>query len=158
VAIHWPTGYTPAEADLHVSNSADCSAPAEAVWAWLIRPGYWHRFYRNARLIRPVGGPWPELGPGSRFRWVTFGVPAISAVTEFQPPHRLAWSGGTLGVRGHHAWLLETTATGCRITTEETQSSLAVRLLAPALRSMLSRQHQEWVEGIARTAETGELP
>jgi hypothetical protein len=143
---------------LHVRNSTDCSASAEAVWAWLVRPDHWHRFYRNAKRIRPVNGPWPELRTGSRFRWITFGVPAVSEVTDCQPAHRLAWSGGTLGVRGHHVWLLETTAAGCRVTTEETQRSPAVHLLAPTLRSMLSRQHQRWVEGVARIAETGELP
>jgi hypothetical protein len=148
----WPTGYAPAEAALHVANSTACSAPAEAVWAWLVRPDRWHRFYGNARRIHPVDGPWPELGLGSRFRWVTFGAPAISTVTEFQPPHRLAWSGGTLGVRAYHVWLLTPAGTGCHITTEETQRGPAARMLAPALRLMLSRQHQRWVEGAARIA------
>ena len=153
--IDWPPGYEPSRADLHVRNVTTAAAEPGAVWAWLVRPDLWRAFYRNAWRVRHDTGPWPALGPGSRFRWVTFGAPVTTTVTEFAPPHRLAWTGTGLGSAGHHAWLLEPFDGGTRIVTEETQHGRAVRLLAPALRPAMRRAHQSWITGLAATATTG---
>ncbi len=121
----------------------------------MIRPDRWRHYYRNAWRVRAEAGSWPTLAAGSRFRWVTFGAPVITTVTEFDPPHRLGWTGTGLGSSGHHAWLLEPVAGGTRIITEETQHGPAIKLLAPALRPVVHRAHQSWITGLAGIALTG---
>ena len=156
--VVWPPGHDPAGADVHERNVADSAAGPEAVWAWLVRPDRWSVFYANAWRVRPLGGPCPVLGLGSRFSWITFGAPVTTEVTEFEPPNRLAWTGRGLGAVGHHAWLIEPAGRGCRIVTEETQRGLAVRLAAPGLRPAMRHFHQEWVDAVARIAESGLRP
>jgi hypothetical protein len=80
-------------------------------------------------------------------------------ITEFEPPHRLAWTGSGLGAVGHHGWVLTPSSSGVsEIHTEETQRGRAVSLLAPALRPAMRHFHQRWAEGAARIAESGRRP
>jgi hypothetical protein len=153
--INWPEGFSPQRSNLHVRNVTTSAAPPDAIWAWLVRPDRWRDFYRNAWRVRADAGPWPTLAAGSRFRWVTFGAPVVTTVTECEPPFRLAWTGTGLGSSGHHAWLLEPAAGGTRIVTEETQHGQAVKILAPALRPVMHRAHQAWITGLAGIALTG---
>ena len=156
--VNWPVGHEPLGADVYARNTTDAAAPVEAVWSWLVQPDRWNAFYRNALRVRHVAGPWPRLALGSEFSWITFGAPVTTTVTECDPPHRLGWTGRGLGATGHHGWLLEPAATGCRILTEETQRGIAVRLLRPVLAPAMRTMHQRWVEGAAHIAESGRRP
>jgi Polyketide cyclase / dehydrase and lipid transport len=158
LAIRWPPGHEPDGAVLHAVNDGRSSASPEAVWAWLIRPDLWSSYYSNARFMRHLDGPWPRVAPGSRFRWLTFGVLVTSEIVEFEPPARLAWSADELGARGHHAWALAADGEGCRIHTEETQRGWAVRLARPAMQPLMTRFHQRWVDGLAGAAAEGAPP
>jgi hypothetical protein len=73
--VHWPAGHEPARAAIHEVNSGRSVATPELVWAWLIRPDLWHTYYANVRDVRHIAGPWPEIGLGSHFSWVTFRAP-----------------------------------------------------------------------------------
>lgn len=159
LAVRWPEGHAPQGADIHVVNRATSAAGAQEIWAWLVRPELWGRYYANARLIRPQAGAWPTLETGSRFRWLTFGALVSTTVTECEPLQRLAWSGGGLGSVGHHAWVISERGPGeTLITTEETQRGTPVRLLAPVLRPAMLHWHQRWADALARIAETGPPP
>jgi hypothetical protein len=120
--VHWPAGHEPAGAAIHEVNSGRSVATPELVWAWLVRPDLWHTYYANVRDVRHIAGPWPEIGLGSRFSWVTFRAPVITEVTEFEPHERLAWTGSGRGSRGHHAWILLPEEGGTFIHTEETSA------------------------------------
>jgi hypothetical protein len=104
--VHWPAGHEPAGAAIHEVNSGRSVATPELVWAWLVRPDLWHTYYANVRDVRHIAGPWPEIGLGSQFSWVTFRAPVITKVTGFEPYERLAWTGSGRGSRGHHARIL----------------------------------------------------
>jgi hypothetical protein len=159
--VRWPEAHAPEGASIHVANRTTTTADPELVWAWLTRPEQWSRFYSNARRVRHRAGPWPELGPGSRFSWITFGALVTTEITEFEPFERLAWTGSGLGASAHHAWLLDASGdAGDRweIVTEETQRGLLPAALRPGLRPAMLRQHQRWIEQLARLAETGERP
>ena len=54
------------------------------------------------------------------------------------------------------AAILEATARGCRIVTEETQAGFAAWVLAPILRRALHHHHHpRWLAGLARSARKG---
>jgi hypothetical protein len=157
--VHWPAGHDPAGAVINETNVGCSTAPPEALWAWLVRPDRWNVYYLNALRVRHRSGEWPQVELGSCFSWITFGAPVTTEITEFEPAHRLAWTGSGLGSRGHHAWVLNRrTDGGTDIHTEETQRGTASRLLSPALRPAMRAMHQRWVDGLAKIAESGQRP
>jgi uncharacterized protein YndB with AHSA1/START domain len=156
--ISWPDEHTPAASAFHAVNELQIPAEPEVVWAWLVRPDLWPRYYSNARLIRHLGGPWPTLELGSRWRWLSFGALVTSEVTEYAPVERLAWSAKELGGSGHHGWVLRSEGGGTFVRTEETQKGLGIQLVKPALRPLMIRFHQRWLEGLSRVASEGPPP
>ena len=152
-AIRWPEQHRPEVSLLHAVNEIEIEADRERVFAWLARPELWPSYYGNARLVRHLDGPWPNVELGSRFRWLTFGVLVFSEIVEFEPPERIAWSAKELGASGHHGWLLEKRRGGRTfVRTEETQRGWSMRLAAPAMKRLMPRYHQRWLEGLARVA------
>ena len=153
-AIRWPAGFAPTASPVHVSNTLTVAAPPDVVWAWLVRAARWPAWYANARNVRIDGGG-TDLSPGARFRWWTFGVPIASQVTEFVPHERIAWDGTGIGIRVYHAWLLEPTAAGCHVLTEETQHGVAARLGALLMPTRMYRGHRLWLESLDAQARAG---
>lgn len=152
-AIRWPERHRPEVSLLHAVNEIEIEADRERVFAWLARPELWPSYYGNALLVRHREGPWPNVELGSRFRWLTFGVLVFSEIVEFEPPERIAWSAKELGASGHHGWLLEKRRGGRTfVRTEETQRGWGMRLAAPAMKRLMPRYHQRWLEGLARVA------
>jgi uncharacterized protein YndB with AHSA1/START domain len=161
--IDWPDGLLPAESAWHAVNELQIDAPPENVFAWLRRPDLWPSYYWNARFVRHLEGPWPEVELGSRFRWFTFGVVIHSEIVEFEEPGkgsegRLAWSASALGAHGHHAWRIGARDGGTFVRTEETQRGWAATLSAPAMSRLQVRIHQHWLEGLAKVAAQGSPP
>lgn len=157
-AISWPDEHTPENSAFHAVNELQMRAQPEAIWAWLCRPDLWPTYYSNAKLIKHLGGPWPELELGSRFRWWSFGAFVTSQVVEYEPPERIAWDAKVLGGRGYHGWLLRPQEGGTYVRTEETQKGWGIVAVKPVLRPMMVRQHQRWLEGLARVAAEGPPP
>jgi uncharacterized protein YndB with AHSA1/START domain len=156
--IRWPEDYHPSRTPIHVRNELRMPASPAVVWAWLIRAELWPRWYPNSHRVRIVNGPRPDLAPGSRFRWWTFGVPIDSTVAEFVPCERLAWTARGIGVRAYHAWLLRPAGDGCHVLTEETQRGWAARLGSLVMPNRMLRGHQVWLETLAGKAAGGPPP
>lgn len=156
--IHWPPRFDPARAPVHVRNDIDIAAPCDRVWAWLTRATLWPSWYDNASDVRFVRGAPPDLEDGTQFRWRTFGVRVDCTVLEFLPPFRIAWQGEGVGLDVYHAWLLEPSADGCHVTTEETQYGALCRAGALLLPKRMWRGHQRWLESLRAQALQGPPP
>jgi uncharacterized protein YndB with AHSA1/START domain len=156
--ISWPEEHRPEGADLHAVNELQMEAPRANVWAWLVRPDLWPRYYSNARFVRHRAGAWPEVALYSSFRWLTFGVLVNSEIVEYDPNQRLAWSAEELGARGHHAWVLADRDGGTFVHTEETQRGWGMKIAKPVMSRLMVKQHQKWLEGLARVAAEGPPP
>ena len=124
--ISWPDEHTPENSAFHAVNELQMRGRAGGVWAWLCRPDLWPTYYSNAKFIKHLGGPWPELELGSRFRWWSFGAFVTSEVVEYEPPERIAWDAKVLGGRGYHGWLLRPQEGGTYVRTEETQKGWGI--------------------------------
>lgn len=157
--MNLPPGHEPSDAAINQVNTARSTASPEAVWAWLARPDRWDVYYRNARRVRHLSGPWPELALGSRFSWTTFNVPVTTEVTACEPFGRLAWSAQRRGLRAHHVWLLTPREDGgTEIYTQETQHGWVPRLFWPVILPSMRRMHQHWVDGLSEIAASGQRP
>ena len=156
--ISWPDEHTPERSVFHAVNELQMQADPDVVWAWLCRPDLWPTYYSNAKFIKHLGGAWPELKLGSRFRWWSFGAFVTSQVVEFEPPERIAWDAKVLGGRGYHGWVLRPASGGTHVRTEETQKGPGIQVARPVLRPMMVRLHQRWLEGLSRVAAEGPPP
>ena len=154
--IRWPDSARPERATIHAFNESYTPATPEAVWSWLVRARDWPTWYDNCRALSFDAGEGPDLAPGRRFRWTTFGVRVATRIEEFEPPYRLAWRGTAFGSSGYHAWLLERHAGRTRIVTEETQRGVIPFLGQLYLRGAIVRQHQRWVDALGRLAAAGQ--
>ncbi len=95
---HWPANCTPSNSPIYALNELQISAPAEAVWEWLVRAPLWPGWYANARDVRILEGPDPQrLAAGSRFGWRTSNTlwrPVETTVDVCEPLTRLGWGAG----------------------------------------------------------------
>jgi hypothetical protein len=152
--IRWPARFEPSATPIFVSNRREVSAPASAVWAWLVRARLWPTWYPNSHAVRIENGG-DDLHAAATFRWRTFGVSLVSRVREFVPGERLAWDAVCPGVVAYHAWLIIPTERGCEVLTEETQAGWLARLGAWVFPRRMSEQHQIWLDRLAAKAEAG---
>lgn len=162
--ITWPQGYLPGATDNYVSNEIIVAGlSARAVWDYLNDTSLWAACYDNARDIRFHDGSGPALGAGARFRFTTFGFAVEAEVIEHVPPApgqvaRMAWHGWVEGDAAsrldvHHAWLFEDLpGDRVRILTQETQNGAPARALAATRPNPMLGAHQDWIEGLARSA------
>ena len=156
--VRWPEQHRPEVSSFLAVNELQIAADPDRVWAWLTRPDLWPSYYGNACMVKHLEGAWPEVKPGSRFRWLTFGVIVHSEVVEYSPFKRLAWSAKELGAAGHHGWVLTERDGGTFVRTEETQRGAMVGLMKPVMKPLMVRFHQRWLEGLAGVAAEGPPP
>ncbi len=157
--IRWPAAYLPASAPVFAHNELVIPAPAEVIWAWLLRAELWPDWYANSSDIHFLSHAAPNLRDRSRFRWKTFGLRMTSKVLEFEPPSRLAWDAHGIGVDAWHGWLLTPLAGGgTHVLTEEVQHGWLARLGKRLAPDRMHTQHQLWLEGLSRQAQGGMPP
>ena len=150
----WPDSQHPDRCPVSSRNELLIAAPAAHIWAWLVRARRWPEFYGNAHRVE-IEGDADELTAGATFRWTTFHLRVQTTVREFEPCRRLAWFGAGYGSSGYHTWTLEPQGEQCLVVTEETQRGLLPSLGRLYIRGALHRQHEAWLEGLARMAAGG---
>jgi uncharacterized protein YndB with AHSA1/START domain len=158
MVINYPAEHSPARSKVFVRNELTMAAPADVVWAWLVRAALWPTWYPNSSRVRIEDGTRSDLAPGARFRWKTFGVTIDSVVKEFVPPERIAWSADGLSVHAHHAWLLEPISGGCHVLTEETQNGWLAVLSHAVMPHRMYKGHAIWLERLHHQARSGFPP
>lgn len=157
--IQWPDRYQPGnDYPVHVINEMDLAAPPEHVWAWLIRAPWWPTWYCNAKNVRILDEPGPDLQQGTRFRWTTFDLPIRSTVREYGPKARIAWDAHAFGFDAYHAWLLQPSARGCRVRTEEKQYGWLAKLHQRCKPGRMHAGHEAWLKGLEAKARAGLPP
>lgn len=125
--MKWPSGCEPDQSPVFARNEIAIAAPPDRVWRWLIRAARWPEWYPNSSKVTFLSGRPPDLAPGIRFRWKTFGAMITSRVLVFEPPYELGWDAQGL-LSAYHGWLIEPDGAGCRVITEETQNGIVPRL------------------------------
>lgn len=156
--VQWSNHYEPRNCPVHVRNELDMAASRDRVWAWLIRATLWPTWYANSANVQFLAGPGPDLKKGTRFRWKTFGITITSTVIEYVPHERIAWDAHAFGLDVYHAWVLQPSAQGCHVLTEETQHGWLARLGKLLVPNRMYKFHQLWLERLANQAQAGLPP
>jgi hypothetical protein len=151
--IAWPAGHEPVSSPVFAQNSIDIAAAPETIWSLLIDCRAWPRWYRHCTDVSILRGG-PLLGPGSQFRFKTFGYYFEPEIDHYEPSRMLIWSAkGPVGTSGAHAWHVETRPNGCRVVTEEAQKGLLLHLIGRRTRKTLLNSHQDWLNALKALAE-----
>ena len=140
-----------------VARSAEIAAPAQAVWDRIVAVASWPEwkpFISRTAMSRP------ELSLGSRFKMHIrvkgpFAVPVSVRVCEWQPPRRIAWTGGIPGVSvSVHSFLLEEKDGRTRLTSlEEFTGALVWLMLLLVTPADLESLHDRWLAAIRQRVE-----
>ena len=118
--VHWPAGYSPRTADIYSHNEVVIHTSPSAVWRRLIAVEQWPTWCSTAQNVRIITSE-KVLGPHSKFRWTTVGVPLECTVAKYVPNERLEYytdHTDNSGVHAYRAWLLIPVADGCKVISE----------------------------------------
>jgi hypothetical protein len=154
--IQWPHDLRPEHCPVYTHNELEIPAHPRVVWAWLIRAPQWPQWYKNSKEVKIVQGKSKiDLAKDTVFTWKTFGMRVKTWVEVFEPFEQLAWRGTGLLGQGYHTWLIEKTPHGCKVITKEVQNGFIIRIGRWQIQRMLLKQHQNWLEGLAKVAQQG---
>ena len=156
--VIWPERYHPGISSIYALNDIDVNAPPEVVWKLLVDAAHWSNYFPPEDQVNILSGE-SELRLGTRFHRVTVGYPMSLTVTECIPNRRLAWAttvdADDTGSSADHGWVITPTEKGCHVLTEETQQGeFFLNVIGHEYPGALYRYHQDWIERLARAAET----
>jgi len=142
--------------DATVLGSAEAmvEAPPETVWGVLTGFERWPEWNSSVSKMDFMGG----LKLGSEFTWVAAGSRIRSRIEALDGPHRIVWSGRTLGIRAVHVWELEEVDGATRVCTRESFDGLPVRLFPRWMAKMLDKTLRHSVADLKREAEARGKP
>jgi uncharacterized protein YndB with AHSA1/START domain len=156
--VIYPPQFDPRISPIYALNEIDVRAPAEVVWRLLVDAENWSDHFPPENQVTILDGE-AQLGLGTKYRRVTIGFPMHLTVTECVPGRRLSWfttvDGDKTGSTAFHGWVITPTADGCHVLSEETQQGeWFLEQLGHRHPGGLFRYHQDWIEALARAAET----
>jgi uncharacterized protein YndB with AHSA1/START domain len=156
--VIFPPEHDPRVSALYALNEIDVKAPAEVVWQLLVEAENWSSYFPPEDQIKILGGD-TELELGTRYSRVTVGFAMSCIVTECVPYRRLSWSttvdGDQTGASAFHGWVITPTDKGCHLLTEETlNGAFYLDEIGRKHPGALYKYHQDWVEMLAKAAET----
>jgi uncharacterized protein YndB with AHSA1/START domain len=155
--IRWPDGFDPQRADLFAHNAVLIAAPCERVWRHIIDAARWPDWYPNAKAVRLLGGD-TVLGPGTTWRWTTFGLGIESRVYEYVPSSRLGWFGYAPGAPPSfcHSWYLTPQRDGCLVAMDEVGIGSDAAHLRETDEGLMHRGHDVWLATLKWVAESAD--
>jgi len=119
------------------------------VWETLVNVSRWPEWNQEVKSVT-VNGP---LREGTVFRWKTNSGTITSTFQTIQPPHHVAWTGRTMGIKAVHAWRLEPNGTKTSVRTAESFDGLLAQLLRRPLRTMLTKTLDRGLESLKTAVE-----
>jgi uncharacterized protein YndB with AHSA1/START domain len=154
--IHWPNGFTPADADLFSHNELHINAPCERVWRHIVEATKWPQWYPNSNGVEILADGGSELKDNTVFRWSTFGLPLESRINEFVPFSRIGWFGYAPGTTPsfYHTWYLKPEGDGCRVVTDEVGKGESAVQFRKTDEDAMHRGHDLWLARLKWVSES----
>ena len=121
------------EAPAVAQGSLEVVAAPEEVWSVLTDIAQWPAWNPDVKSVS-IDGP---IASGTTFRWKAGPGTITSTFQTVEPPHLLAWTGRTLGIRAIHVYRLERQGDVTLVTSEESWAGLPVRLARGSMQKTL---------------------
>jgi hypothetical protein len=118
-----------------VHHAIDVKAAPEAVWRVFADLSAWPKWFPFCKSARNLDGDW-RLGSHMEivFHAGPVGMPVTVELQELEPPRRVRWVGGRMGMSGNHFYTFSVNSPGLtRVTSHEEFSGLATRLIPRAV-------------------------
>jgi hypothetical protein len=151
--IHWPQGFTPADADLFAHNEVDVLAPCSVVWTYLVNAVKWPEWYPNSKNVKVVNSSAGILTQDASFNWQTFGLNVASRVHEFVLNSRLGWFGDAPGINAYHTWFLTEGNGKCHVINEEVVKGSGAIDLRKSDPDAMHKGHDVWNASLKQVSE-----
>ncbi len=142
---------------MYVRNQRRIHAPAERVWAWLVRAPLWPSYLRTAKNVHLEGGL-SELAAGVRFTWNQLGQQLESEVAECEPPRRLGWFSRNRLIQAYHVWDVRSDGDDSLVTTDEAQHGFLPATFPFIVRPRMLKGHELWLDVLEQQASAGPPP
>jgi uncharacterized protein YndB with AHSA1/START domain len=121
----------PATADGELRIDAD----PETVFAVISAIDQWPSWYPDVKSVR-LQGP---VQPGTVFRWKSGPSTLTSTLQLVDPPHEIAWTGTTMGIKAVHVFRFQAAGGGTLARSEESWEGLLARVLRGYSRRTLDK-------------------
>ncbi|SNX88274.1 polyketide cyclase/dehydrase/lipid transport protein [Streptomyces sp. TLI_55] len=145
--IHWPSGFSPDQAQSFCTARAVVNAPPARAFELLSDVARWPEWVPGVTEVR--------VGPLVRnFEVWLHGHRFEIFVGEHVPPYRLGWSGVGAGVQLYQAWLITAVESGTHVVTESVLRGPAAKSLQVSSPSWAQRLSSRWLVQLKRLAES----
>ena len=131
------------------ASEIEIAAAPEAVWQVLTAIDQWPSWNPQVKSASLQGG----LEEGTEFRWKAGPGTIVSRLADVQAPHRIAWTGKSMGLKAIHVHTLEERNGGTLVKTEESYDGLVARLFRGRLRKMLDGALRDGLQHLKTEAE-----
>ncbi|KUN18167.1 hypothetical protein AQJ23_40070 [Streptomyces antibioticus] len=144
--IHWPSGFSPDQAQSFCQAQAVVHAPPATAFALLSDVARWPEWVPGITEVR--AGPLPSTYEVAfhRHRFEIF-------MGEQSPPHRLGWSGIGTGVQLYQAWLFTAVDAGTHVVTENVVRGPAAKSFQAVSPVWPQRLNSLWLAQLKRLSE-----
>jgi uncharacterized protein YndB with AHSA1/START domain len=134
-----------------VAAQADITidAPQENVWETLVNVDRWPDWNPDVKSVTLEGG----IHEGGVFRWKTGSGTIRSTFETVDPPHHVAWTGTSLGIKAIHVWSLEPVAGTTTIRTAESFEGFPARLMRRRLQNTLQTTLEKTLQTLKAEVE-----
>lgn len=144
--IHWPSGFSPAEAHSFHRAQAVVPGPPERSFKVLTDVADWPNWVPECREVSAM-----SLTQTFDVHWAGHDFEVF--VGESVPPRRIGWLGIGAGVQLYQAWLLTEVAGGTEIVVENVVRAGAPKSLDTVSRAWAERLHELWLAQLAKLSE-----
>ena len=135
------------------SHEVEVEAKPEVIWDILVAVDRWPDWNPDVRSTFIEG----DLKAGTEFSWMAGPGTIRSTVMQIKEPHRLLWSGTTLGIKAVHLWQIERRGEKTLVRSEESWEGLLPGILRGVMKKMLSRSIQQGLIYLKKEAERRSL-
>lgn len=143
-------------AEIKAEKAIEINAPADQVWKLMLDIAGWSRWFAPIKTAGPISGQ--PLAKGSVFFFkLALAGPAMKmkvSVVESEPPKRVAWTGGMLGVSAVHSFEFQAQGNKTKVVSKEVFQGPMVGFLKIFFNdAALGKLHQAWITALKAEAE-----
>jgi hypothetical protein len=114
-------------------SEIEIAATPNVVWEILTAVDKWPGWNPDVKSVSVED----SIDEGSTFRWKAGAGTITSTIEQLEPPHRILWTGSSLGIRARHLHTLELRNRSTVVRTEESFEGPVARLFGRRLQKTL---------------------